>query len=243
MTLCLFLSADFTQTDPMPTGTGSSFEGSYVYAGARPTVMTDPGGTRFGLGGYRSVRNPVRVCWASRSASPVPPIASNDLGLQTMAVFGKSSKQRKAAEKPKSCYDFLVKMYDAVEGIQEKQRDGSTKTQKGLRARARDLFNYQRTGSWTTHKDQFDAFYEIAKTSLEGYKKGGEDGNGCPPQTDRDQLLQTEIEAWWLKSSSDKFLDRLLNPDDNGWDPESPKKSVRIKLPSLPKPPEIADTP
>jgi RHS repeat-associated protein len=37
----------FTQTDPMPMGAGSSFESSYVYSGARPTVMVDPSGMRF----------------------------------------------------------------------------------------------------------------------------------------------------------------------------------------------------
>jgi hypothetical protein len=45
-------TGNFTQPDPMPYGAGSSFEGAYVYAGARPTVMTDPGGKRFGPGGY-----------------------------------------------------------------------------------------------------------------------------------------------------------------------------------------------
>jgi RHS repeat-associated protein len=51
----------FTQTDPMPLGAGSAFEGSYVYAGARPTVMSDPNGMRFGVGGYRVPRNQVRT--------------------------------------------------------------------------------------------------------------------------------------------------------------------------------------
>jgi RHS repeat-associated protein len=37
----------FTQTDPMPYGAGTAYESSYVYGGARPTVMTDPGGMRF----------------------------------------------------------------------------------------------------------------------------------------------------------------------------------------------------
>jgi hypothetical protein len=36
----------FTQTDPMPMGAGSAFEGSYVYGGSRPSVMTDPSGER-----------------------------------------------------------------------------------------------------------------------------------------------------------------------------------------------------
>jgi RHS repeat-associated protein len=57
----------FTQTDPMPYGPGSSFEGSYVYAGARPSVMTDPGGKRFGLGGAQlsGFGNPLKgLCWA-----------------------------------------------------------------------------------------------------------------------------------------------------------------------------------
>jgi RHS repeat-associated protein len=40
----------FTQTDPMPYGAGSAFEGAHVYGGARPTVMTDLGGKRFGPG-------------------------------------------------------------------------------------------------------------------------------------------------------------------------------------------------
>jgi RHS repeat-associated protein len=56
----------FTQTDPMPYGAGSSFEGSYVYSGARPTVMTDPSGKRFGIGGYKPPLNligPARSSW------------------------------------------------------------------------------------------------------------------------------------------------------------------------------------
>ena len=36
----------FTQTDPQPTGAGSSYEASYVYGGARPSVMVDPSGRR-----------------------------------------------------------------------------------------------------------------------------------------------------------------------------------------------------
>jgi hypothetical protein len=53
-----FASNRFTQTDPMPYGAGSAFEGSYVYAGARPTVMTDPGGMRFAF--PESGVNPIR---------------------------------------------------------------------------------------------------------------------------------------------------------------------------------------
>jgi RHS repeat-associated protein len=36
----------FTQTDPMPYGAGTAFESAYVYAGDRPTLMTDPSGLR-----------------------------------------------------------------------------------------------------------------------------------------------------------------------------------------------------
>jgi RHS repeat-associated protein len=49
----------FTQTDPMPTGAGSSFEGSYVHGMNRPTVMVDPSGKRgrmaLGSGGSNPV--------------------------------------------------------------------------------------------------------------------------------------------------------------------------------------------
>jgi hypothetical protein len=56
VTPCILLLERFTQTDPMPMGAGSPFESSYVYAGARPTVMTDPGGERFGFGAYQTGR-------------------------------------------------------------------------------------------------------------------------------------------------------------------------------------------
>jgi RHS repeat-associated protein len=49
----------FTQTDPMPLGAGSAFESVYVYGGDMPTVMVDPGGKRFGLGGHSDSLNPV----------------------------------------------------------------------------------------------------------------------------------------------------------------------------------------
>jgi hypothetical protein len=36
----------FTQTDPMPLGAGSAFEGSYVYGMSSPFSFTDPSGNR-----------------------------------------------------------------------------------------------------------------------------------------------------------------------------------------------------
>jgi RHS repeat-associated protein len=52
----------FTQTDPMPYGAGSPFEGAYIYARNNPLLMNDPTGERAalaGLGGWfgRSVVN------------------------------------------------------------------------------------------------------------------------------------------------------------------------------------------
>jgi hypothetical protein len=61
----------FTQTDPMPYGAGISSEGSYVYGGARPTVMTDPGGMRFGFGGESFASS-----GASNPVQPQPWVAS-----------------------------------------------------------------------------------------------------------------------------------------------------------------------
>jgi hypothetical protein len=61
MTVSAFLQNWFTQTDPMPYGAGSAYEGSYVYAGSRPTVMTDPGGERFGKANIGSGVNPLSV--------------------------------------------------------------------------------------------------------------------------------------------------------------------------------------
>jgi hypothetical protein len=56
-----FVGKRFTQTDPMPHGAGHTFESAYVYGGARPTVMTDPNGMRFGRGGYVSAENQVAM--------------------------------------------------------------------------------------------------------------------------------------------------------------------------------------
>lgn len=227
MTRCACLSRElFTQTDPLPLGVGSPFESSYVYAGARPTVMTDPGGKRFGLSGYQAGRNPIRTCGPELFAGALS--------------FGKNKKK---GPPKKSCWDFLMTMYDPVEGVKSSQG-----VQKGLRARARDLYEFQRTGSWQGHKTQFEQFYGIAKKALEGYRRGGDDGNGCPPPRDQDILLEQEMSEWWLKSSADSFLDRKLNPDDNSNDPASKAKrsAPRIRIPRIPmpSPPEgIADTP
>jgi RHS repeat-associated protein len=49
----------FTQTDPMPYGPGSAFEGSYVYGMNRPGVMTDPSGLRALLAGI----SVPQLCW------------------------------------------------------------------------------------------------------------------------------------------------------------------------------------
>jgi RHS repeat-associated protein len=49
----------FTQTDPMPYGPGSSFEGSYVYGMNRPGAMTDPSGLRALLAGI----SVPQLCW------------------------------------------------------------------------------------------------------------------------------------------------------------------------------------
>jgi hypothetical protein len=46
MTCCATLTEQFTQTDPMPRGVGSTFESAYVYVSDLPTVMTDPSGLR-----------------------------------------------------------------------------------------------------------------------------------------------------------------------------------------------------
>jgi RHS repeat-associated protein len=47
----------FTQTDPAPYGAGHAFEASYVYGGARPTVMVDPSGRRFSGAGFSTTNN------------------------------------------------------------------------------------------------------------------------------------------------------------------------------------------
>jgi hypothetical protein len=46
MTRCAILRNDFTQTDPMPMGAGSSFEASYAYAKNSPARFVDPTGRR-----------------------------------------------------------------------------------------------------------------------------------------------------------------------------------------------------
>jgi hypothetical protein len=60
----------FTQTDPMPYGAGTAYEGPYVYAGARPTVMTDPGGERFGLAAGFGL---IPEAFASKTPGKTPP--------------------------------------------------------------------------------------------------------------------------------------------------------------------------
>ena len=46
MTTCASDQRDFTQTDPLPYGPGSTFESAYAYAGNNPVVYTDPSGLR-----------------------------------------------------------------------------------------------------------------------------------------------------------------------------------------------------
>jgi RHS repeat-associated protein len=50
----------FTQTDPMPYGAGSPFEGAYIYARNNPLLMNDPTGER----ATQAQASNVRVCFA-----------------------------------------------------------------------------------------------------------------------------------------------------------------------------------
>jgi RHS repeat-associated protein len=91
----------FTQTDPIPYGAGSAFEGAYVYGGARPTVMTDPGGRRFSnamsFGGNKGAKAPEATCEACDvRASSSPPFLPwftghgvSSPGAAEYASFGK----------------------------------------------------------------------------------------------------------------------------------------------------------
>lgn len=48
------MSSQFTQTDPLPLGTGSPFESAYMYGLGNPAVYVDPSGLRAAHGGYAS---------------------------------------------------------------------------------------------------------------------------------------------------------------------------------------------
>jgi hypothetical protein len=76
--LSAVVAEQFTQTDPMPYGSGHAYEASYVYGRNNPLMYTDPSGLRGGLPGCPYSANPIAsnqpemLAWRTQILIPAP---------------------------------------------------------------------------------------------------------------------------------------------------------------------------
>jgi RHS repeat-associated protein len=82
----------FTQTDPMPYGAGSSFEGAYVYGRNNPLLMSDPTGLRAtswynGGGQPGACAQKVEFLWGSVQGNPYSNELYDEIYVQKNGVL------------------------------------------------------------------------------------------------------------------------------------------------------------